>query len=165
MTTEIARFMRELERIWDDHVAATLVHHDVGASTADMTAEPSVRHLPTMAGATGRAALERFYAEELFPYLPADLAVTRISRTVDRFRIADETTVSFTHDRELPWLLPGIPPTHRPAKIVAIAVVSFQRGKINTLRVLWDHTTLTTQLGLASQPGEARLTSPHPDLR
>jgi carboxymethylenebutenolidase len=161
MTTEIARFMRELERIWDDHVAAALVRRDVGASMADMTAEPSVRHLPTKAGATGRAAMERFYAEELFPCLPADLAITRISRTVDRFRIADETTVSFTHDRELPWLLPGIAPTHRPAEIVAIAVVSFQRGKINTLRVLWDHATLTAQLGLSSQPTGAGPARPH----
>jgi carboxymethylenebutenolidase len=157
MTTEIARFMRELERIWDGHVTAALAGHDVAASMANMTAEPSVRHLPTTAGAAGRAAVQRFYAEEFFPSLPADMAITRISRTVDRFHIADETTVSFTHDQELPWLLPGIAPTHRPAEVVAIAVVSFQRGKISTVRVLWDHATLIAQLGLSSQPREARL--------
>jgi hypothetical protein len=42
-----------------------------------------------------------------------------ISRTVDRFRPVDEAMVSFTHDRELPWLLPGTGPTHRQAEVRA----------------------------------------------
>jgi carboxymethylenebutenolidase len=57
-------------------------------------------------------------------------------------------TVSFTHDRELPWLLPGIEPTHRRAEVLAIAVVAFQQGRIRSVRVLWDYATLTAQLGV-----------------
>ena len=38
-----------------------------------LTAEPSVRHLPTMTGADGRSALERFYHDALLPHLPGDL--------------------------------------------------------------------------------------------
>ncbi len=90
-------------------------------------AEPSVLHIPAMTGAAGRAALARFYVEELFGHLPADLTRTRISRTVDRFRLVDETTVSFTHDQEMPWLLPGVAPTHARAEVLAIAVAG---GKI-----------------------------------
>jgi len=82
----------------------------------------------------------------LLPWLPGDLTLTRISRTVDRWRLVDEVTVSFTHDRELPWLLPGIVPTHRRAEVLAIAVVAFERGRIRSVRVLWDHATLTSQL-------------------
>ncbi|HEX4062442.1 MAG TPA: hypothetical protein VHY58_15610 [Streptosporangiaceae bacterium] len=148
VTTEIARFMRQLERRWDDHVLAALVRRDVRAAMADMTSEPSVRHLPTMAGAAGAAAVARFYAEELWPALPADLVRTRLSRTVDRFRLAEETMVSFTHDRELPWLLPGVAPTHRPAEVLAITVVGFRRGQIESVRTLWDHATLTARLGV-----------------
>jgi carboxymethylenebutenolidase len=149
--------MRQLEHVWDDHVRATMAGRDVRAAMAGMTAEPSVRHLPTMAGAAGAAAVGRFYAEEFFPALPADLIRTRLSRTVDRFRLAEETMVSFTHDRELPWLLPGVAPTHRPAEVLAITVVGFRRGHIDSIRTLWDHATLTARLGL---PGLATTVSP-----
>ncbi len=148
MTTAIAQFMRELERAWDEHLEAALVRRDLAGSLARLTAEPSVRHLPAMTGAAGRAAFGHFYAAEFLPHLPADLTVTRISRTVDRFRLADETTVSFTHDRELPWLLPGIAPTYRRAEVLTIAIVSFERGRIGSQRFLWDHATLTAQLGI-----------------
>ncbi|MDQ2810905.1 MAG: ester cyclase [Actinomycetota bacterium] len=148
MTTAIAQFMRELERVWDEHLAALLGRRDLPAALAQLTAEPSVLHLPAMTGATGRHAVERFYAQALLPWLPGDLTVTRMSRTVDRWRLVDEVTVSFTHDRELPWLLPGMEPTYRRAEVLAIAVVAFERGRIRSVRVLWDHATLTTQLDI-----------------
>lgn len=148
MTTQIAQFMRNLEAMWDEHLEALLVAHDLDAALANMVAEPSVCHLPAMTGAAGRSALERFYALDVLPHLPADLARTRVSRTVDRFRIVDETTISFTHDQELPWLLPGVAPTHRRAVVLAIVVVGFERGRILSQRVLWDHATLIAQLGV-----------------
>jgi carboxymethylenebutenolidase len=167
VTLDIAKFMRKLEGMWDEHLEASLVRRDVNASLAHMTTEPSVRHIPTMSGAVGRQALERFYRTEFFPHLPGDLVLTRISRTVDRFRLVDETTMSFTHDRELAWLLPGVGPTYRRAVVLAIAVVSFERGRIRSQRILWDHATLTAQLGVASlhaagrsQPTGATVTVP-----
>ncbi len=153
MTTAIAQFMRQLEQVWDGHREALLGRRDLEASLASLTAEPSVLHRPAMTGAAGGQAVRRFYAEDFLPHLPGDLAVTRVSRTVDRFRLVDETTVSFTHDRELPWLLPGIGPTHRRAEVLAITVVGFERLRIRSQRVLWDHATLTAQLrvpGLAA---------------
>ncbi len=99
----------------------------------------------------GGPAVERFYAGQVLPHLPADLTLSRISRTVDRWRLVEETTVLFTHDRELPWLLPGAEPTFRRAEVLAIAVVGFHRMKISSLRVLWDHATLTAQLNITGQ--------------
>jgi carboxymethylenebutenolidase len=148
VTTAIAQFMRELERIWDEHLAALLGRRDLEGALAQLTAEPSVLHIPAMTGATGGQAVERFYAGVLLPRLPGDLTWTRISRTVDRWRLVDEVTVSFTHDRELPWLLPGIEPTHRRVEVLVIAVVAFERGRIRSVRTLWDHATLTAQLDL-----------------
>jgi carboxymethylenebutenolidase len=150
VTTAIAQFMRELERVWDEHREASLVRRDLNASLAQLAADPSVRHIPAMTGAAGHPAFERFYAEDFLPHLPDDLVLTRMSRTVDRFRLADETTVSFTHDREMPWLLPGVVPTYRRAEVLSIAIVGFERGRIRSQRILWDHATLALQLGIPS---------------
>ncbi len=148
MTLDIAKFMHRLEEAWDAHLDAVLSDRDVERAMVRMTAAPTIRHFPVLTGAEGRASVERFYLTEVFPHLPSDLRLTRISRTVDRFRLVDETTVSFTHDIELPWLLPGTAPTHRRAQVLAITVVGFERGWIQSQRVLWDLATLTAQLGL-----------------
>ncbi len=151
--------MRELERAWDTHRDALLIRRDLAAALAPLAAEPSVVHRPAMTGATGRLALERFYAEQLLPHLPGDLTLSAISRTVDRWRLVDETTVSFTHDRVLPWLLPGIKPTYRRAEVLAIAVVGFERTRIRSQRILWDHATLAAQLGIAHGMATGRAAS------
>ena len=148
MTTAIAQFMRELEHLWDDHTDALLARRDLAASLTTVAPVPSVLHIPAMTGAVGREALQRFYAEDFLPHLPGDLRLAKISRTVDRFRLVDEMTVSFTHDRELPWLLPGVSPVFRRAEVLVIAVVAFERRRIRSVRVLWDHATLTAQLGI-----------------
>jgi carboxymethylenebutenolidase len=149
VTPSIAQFMRDLEQVWDAHQQALIQRRDLQAALAQLAAEPAITHIPAMTGGTGRQAVERFYADQFLPHLPADLTLRRISRTVDRWRLVDETTVSFTHDRELPWLLPGAEPTFRRAEVLAIAVVGFDRTRIRSQRVLWDHATLAGQLGLA----------------
>ena len=148
MTPSIAQFMRDLDQAWEAHRRALLEHRDLQAALAGLAAEPVITHIPAMTGASGRQAVERFYADQFLPHVPDDLTLSRISRTVDRWRLVDETMVSFTHDRELPWLLPGTEPTFRRAEVLAIAVVGFDRTRIRFQRVLWDHATLLGQLVL-----------------
>jgi carboxymethylenebutenolidase len=148
VTYAIAQFLVELEQTWSEHLDAALTRRDLDAALASLAPVPLIQHNPAGTGAAGAEAVRRFYAEDFLPHLPADLTVSRISRTVDRWRLVDEATVSFTHDRELPWLLPGAEPTHRGAEVLAITVVAFERRKIRSVRVLWDHATLTAQLGL-----------------
>ena len=150
MTPSIAQFMRDLEQAWDAHQQALIQRRDLQAALASLAAEPAVTHIPAMTGATGRQAVERFYAGQFLPYVPDDLRLSRISRTVDRWRLVDETTVSFTHDWELPWLLPGVEPTFRRAEVLAIAVVGFDRTRIRSQRILWDHATLAAQLNITA---------------
>ena len=71
MTTAIAQFMRQLERVWDGHREALLGRRDLEASLAPLTAEPSVLHIPAMTGAVGGQAVRRFYTEDFLPHLPA----------------------------------------------------------------------------------------------
>ena len=156
MTPSIAHFMRELERTWDAHLDALLIRRDVAAALAPLAAESSLLHIPAMTGAAGRQDLERFYADQVLPHLPGDLALSRISRTVDRWRLVEETTVAFTHDRQLPWLLPGVEPTGRRAEVLAIAVVGFDRERIRSQRVLWDHATLAAQLDITVPAASGR---------
>jgi carboxymethylenebutenolidase len=150
VTPSIAQFMRDLEQVWDAHQQALIQRRDLQAALAQLAAEPAIMYIPAMTGGTGRQAVERFYADQFLPHLPADLTLRRISRTVDRWRLVDETTVSFTHDRELPWLLPGAEPTFRRAEVLAIAVVGFDRTRIRSQRVLWDHATLAVQLNITA---------------
>ncbi|WP_053227421.1 hypothetical protein [Solirubrobacter soli] len=148
MTTEIAQFMRRLEHTWDEHVTALLEHRDPDAAMRSMTAAPSVRHMPTLTGASGRQEVESFYRDALLPHLPGELALTRKARVVDRFRLVDELTVSFVHDCELAWLLPGVAPTDRSASVTAIVIVEFERGAIASQRTHWDFASLARQLGV-----------------
>jgi carboxymethylenebutenolidase len=150
VTYEIAQFLVQLERTWNEHLDAVLNRHDLDAVLAPLIPEPSIRHNPVGTGAVGGEAVRQFYAKEFLPHLPADLTLSRISRTVDRWRLVDEATVSFTHDRELPWLLPGAEPSRRRAEVLAITVVAFERRKVRSVRVLWDYATLTAQLELPS---------------
>jgi carboxymethylenebutenolidase len=139
--------MRELQRVWDTHRDAVVVRRDVDGALANLAAEPSVWHLPAGSGAAGQEDLRRFYADDILPCLPADLAVARVSRTVGQFRLADELTVSFTHDRPLPWLLPDIEPTYRTAEVFLVAIVGYERGLLRSVRIHWDQATLAAQLG------------------
>jgi carboxymethylenebutenolidase len=147
MTPAIAQAMRKLQRIWEQHRDAILVRGDPDVALANTVPVPSVRHIPAMTGAAGRDDLRRFYAEYVLPCLPADLALTPVSRTVGRLRLVDEVAVSFTHDRVLPWLLPDIEPRHREVEVQAVAIAAYERGLLSSVRVHWDHATLLAQLG------------------
>ena len=150
MTPAIQELIRQNEQLCDRFTRDVLVARDVDAALAATTDRTSLVNLPMRTGAADRAELRRYLAEDLIPHLPADLSRRRISRTADRFRVVDELVVGFTHDRELPWLLPGAEPTFRRAEVLAIAVVGFDRTRIRSQRVLWDHATLAAQLGLGT---------------
>jgi carboxymethylenebutenolidase len=99
----------------------------------------------------------------VLPHLPTDLSFRRVSRTGDRWRVAQEDMVGFTHDRELPWLLPGVAPTGRQVEVLAISVVTIERFRIASHRTLWDQTVLLAQLGLGhDQLGSVASTSQPP---
>lgn len=148
MTPGIQELMREIERIWDEHVRATYTDRDVDGAMAGLAAQTSLVNVPVMTGGHDADGVRCYLAETLVPHLPADLTFRRVSRTVDRFRVVDEQIVAFTHDRELPWLLPGIPATDRHVEVLVVTIVTVRQFKILSQRALWDHAGLIAGLGL-----------------
>ena len=146
MTKGVADLMVEVERVVDAFHTAVHVDADLEAALALVADGCALRNTPAGTGAEGD--LRRYLAEGVLPHRPADLTFRRVSRTGNRWSVADETVVGFTFDRPLPWLLPGAAPTHRYAEVLAMSVVSVRRSLVTAHRTLWDHTGLVAQLGL-----------------
>lgn len=149
MTKGVQDLMLEAERVRDAFHAAVYAAADVEAALALTSADCALVNTPAGSGADGTGGLRRYLAEDVLPHLPADLVFRRLSRTGNRWQVADETMVGFTHDRELPWLLPGVAPTHRRAEVLAISVVAIRRSLVTAHRTLWDQAGLLTQLALS----------------
>jgi carboxymethylenebutenolidase len=164
MTVAIQQLIWKIERIRDAFHQALYAAADLDAALAVTAADCVLVNLPVGTGASTQDGLRRHLAEEVLPHLPADLTFRRVSRTVDKFRLVEEAVVGFTHDREMPWLLPGAPPTHRRAEVLAISVVTVRHktahggvdSRITAHRTLWDHSGLLAQLHLAPLPGEGQ---------
>ncbi|MDD7936932.1 ester cyclase [Actinomycetospora lutea] len=147
MTKAVQDMMVAVERTVDAFAGAVRAG-DLDAALARVTDDVVLTRLPTGLGACGVEALRRHLADDVLPHRPADLTTTRVSRTGDRWRVVDEQRLAFTHDRELPWLLPGVAATGRRVEVLAISVVAVRRERITEHRTLWDHHGLLDQLGL-----------------
>jgi len=104
--------------------------------------------VPTMTGGLGQRELYRFYKNHFIPKLPKDLKIIPVSRTVGPDRVVDEILLCFTHDIEIDFLLPGIPPTGKYVEIPTVAIVQFRGGKLAHEHIHWDQATALVQLGL-----------------
>ena len=147
MTPGIQELMRQVERVRDAFRRDVLAG-EVDAALAGCAASVTLVHLPVGTGGGDAAGVRRFLADDVVGHLPPDLAAVRLSRTVDRFRVVDEERVGFTHDRPLPWLLPGVAPTGRRADVAVVSICTVQQYKVRSLRVRWDLASLLAGLGL-----------------
>jgi carboxymethylenebutenolidase len=71
-----------------------------------------------------------------------------LSRAVGEDRVIDELIMSFTHDVEVPAVLPGVKPTGKKIELPVVVVVGFSDGKIAFERIYWDQASLLVQIGL-----------------
>jgi carboxymethylenebutenolidase len=143
----------DLESLWEAHTRYEFETRDVAATMATMIAEPYVNHIPVMTGGVGQAELARFYANHFIPKCPADFTIVPISRTVGADRIVDEMLTTFTHDVEIDWMLPGVPPTGRRVEIVVVAIVGFRGDKLWHEHIYWDQASVLVQIGLLDPAG------------
>lgn len=138
----------DLGAIFDRHVKHEFEDHDVEATMKTMVAEPYVYNVPTMTGGVGWDGVYRFYKNHFVGKMPADTKVERISRTVGKDQVVDELILSFTHDVEIDFMLPGIPPTGKYVQLPHVVVMKFKGKKIAHEHIYWDQASLLAQIGL-----------------
>ena len=148
---------QDIASVFDDHVAAEFVDMDLDATMATMTEDPYVNHVPVMTGGVGVEGVRQFYGDHFIGKWPNDIAITPVSRTVGESQIVDELVLSFTHDIEMPQLLPGVSPTGRHVQLAFCVVVGFADGKVAHEHIYWDQASLLAQVGLLD-PSELPIT-------
>jgi carboxymethylenebutenolidase len=67
---------------------------------------------------------------------------------VSKDRVVDELIVSFTHNMEIDFILPGISPTGKYVKIPAVVVIKFDGSKIAHEHIYWDQASVLARIGL-----------------
>ena len=141
-----------LSRLWEEHTTHEFVTRDPEATLATMVEDAYVNHVPVMTGGFGKSALRAFYSRDFIPSMPPDTTLTPVSRTVGENQLVDEMIFSFTHTQEIPWMLPGVPPTNRRVEVPLVAIVRFRVGKLAHEHIYWDQASVLKQIGLLTDP-------------
>jgi len=142
----------DLAQLWEEHTSHEFATRDTEATLATMTDDAHVNHVPVMTGGAGKDALRAFYSRDFIPSMPPDTRLTPVSRTIGENQLVDEMIFSFTHTQEMPWMLPGIPPTHAHVEVPLVAIVGFRDGKLVHEHIYWDQASVLKQIGLLTDP-------------
>ena len=142
----------DLTRLWEEHTAHEFATRDTESTLATMVEDAHVNHVPVMTGGNGKDQLRAFYSRDFIPSMPPDTTLTPVSRTVGEDQLVDEMIFSFTHTQEMPWMLPGVAPTHRKVEIPLVAIVRFRDGKLAHEHIYWDQASVLKQIGLLDDP-------------
>jgi carboxymethylenebutenolidase len=138
----------DLGDIFDRHLEFEFDKEDVDATMTTMTEDPYVHHVPTLTGGRDYAGVYNFYKNHFIGKMPKDFKVTNISRTVGKDQVVDELIISFTHDMEVEYMLPGVAPTGRYVEIPHVVVMKFKNNKISHEHIYWDQASVLVQIGL-----------------
>jgi carboxymethylenebutenolidase len=140
---------KKFGEVFDAHTDAEFKMRDVDATMVTMSTDPHVTHVPVMTGGHGTDAVRGFYETWFIGHWPEDAKITLVSRTVGETQLVDELILSFTHDCEMPAILPGLKPTGRKVAVPTVVIVGFdQDNKITHEHIYWDQATMLVQLGL-----------------
>jgi len=140
--------MSDLAATFDAHVQAEFQDLDLEATMATMSDDPYVHHVPTITGGNGTDGVRSFYGSHFIGQWPDDTETKQVSRTIGENQVVDELLMTFTHDRELEIMLPGVPPTGRRISVPVVVVVGFEGGKVRHEHIYWDQATVLVQAGL-----------------
>ncbi|KAI9761678.1 MAG: hypothetical protein M4579_000912 [Chaenotheca gracillima] len=138
----------DLEKKWEEHLALEFAVRDADATMETMVSQPYVNHVPTITGGIGYHDLHRFYRDYFIPSNPPSTEMRLISRTIGVDRVVDEMYFSFDHTLEIPWMLPGVPPTGRRVEVALVGVVCIRGGKLYHEHLYWDQASVLVQVGL-----------------
>ncbi|KAE9969557.1 hypothetical protein EG328_006800 [Venturia inaequalis] len=110
------------------------------------------RSLSTVRKAFGiEIDLERVWEEHVeleFATKDADRTMETMVRNPCADRVVDEMLLSFEHTQEMPWMLPGVPPTNKPVEVALVSVVCIRGEKLYHEHIYWDQASVLVQIGL-----------------
>lgn len=138
----------KVEGVWDQQQAVRRVHKDATAVAGNMAPDAEAAYLSALTGAVGQKSLYRFYSDFFIGKQPPSMKVRLLSRTVGVDRVVDEMIVSFRHDREVQWMLPGVPATGKNVEIPVVSIVGVRGSKLVHEHVYWDQASVLLQIGL-----------------
>ncbi|PGH04109.1 hypothetical protein AJ80_08571 [Polytolypa hystricis UAMH7299] len=135
----------DLEAIWDEHTHFEFEDRSVSKTLGTMVQEPYVND---MTGGIGRDRLTNFYRHHFIWNNPDDTKLELVSRTVGIDRVIDEFICVFTHNKQIDWLLPGVPPTNQSVRLPVVSVVNVRGDRLYHEHIWWDQANMLKQLGL-----------------
>jgi len=148
MSKELTAGQQRMVEIWDKHTKCEFESKDTDETMGTMTEEPHVNHVPVMTGGSGRDNVRDFYSKHFIPYQPEDVELVPVSRTVGSDTVVDELIFKFTHNIDMPWILPGIRPTGKLVELPLVVIVQFKDGKISSEHIYWDQASVLVQVGV-----------------
>ena len=140
-----------IDKVFDKHIEYEFGTKDLEATMTTMVQDPYVLHVPTLTGGEGYNEVYTFYKNHFIGKMPNDFKIKPISRTVGQDRVVDEVIISFTHDREIDYMLPGLVPTGKYVEIPHVVIMKFIKGKIAYEHIYCDQASVLAQLGLLDQ--------------
>jgi carboxymethylenebutenolidase len=138
----------DMVELWEKHTLYEFGVKDAELAISTMVNDASVMHLPTMSGGFGRSQLRRYYAEVFIPGIPEGTRSELIKRFVGPDFLVEESIMCLPHEREIPFLLPGLKPTGRMVEVALVVIVNFRDSLMKSERLYWDQAGVLRQLGL-----------------
>ena len=143
----------DLPSLWEEHLRHEFETKSTSETLKTMVDDAYVNHVPVMTGGHGKISLEEFYSTHFIPQMPKDTQIIPISRTVGQDRLVEEFIFKFTHDIQMNWMLPGVPPTGKQVESPFVVVVQFNGDKLAHEHIYWDQASVLVQLGLLELDG------------
>ena len=138
----------DLPFLWEEHLRHEFETKNTEETLLTMVEDAYVKHVPVRTGGYGKSHLRQFYSTHFIHQMPDDTQIIPISRTVGEDRLVDEFVFKFTHNIQMDWMLPGIPPTGKQVESPFVVVVQFQGDKLAHEHIYWDQASVLVQLGL-----------------
>lgn len=141
-----------MKRAWEKHTASEFQEKSVVDTMGTMGSDPGyVVNIPTCVGGVGRDGITEFYEKKFVGKTPEDTKTTcvQVSIDVQSHTLVEELVMEFTHDIEMPWMLPGVSPTGKKVTVPLVVSVGFDRRcKVVSERIYWDQASVLQQVGM-----------------
>ncbi|KAF2964407.1 hypothetical protein GQX73_g9174 [Xylaria multiplex] len=140
----------ELEAIVEKNLEGKFFTRNLGQTMSTYTTHksPHATYFPTLAGGIGAQELRQFYTDYFLATNPESTKLTLLSRTMGADRVVDELHVAFKHTQEMPWILPGVPPTNKRVEVAIVSIVTLRGGRLYHEHIYWDQASVLVQVGL-----------------